>query len=328
MVSNLSVLFAALFAILGNQENVALVGLSITYALQITTSMNFLVNNMSLLESNIVSVERISEYEDTKHEAEWNISHTAPNKQWPEQGCVKFTDYKVRYREGLDLVLRGIDFEVKGGEKIGIVGRTGAGKSSLTLGLFRIIEPAGGNIFIDGIDIYALGLHDLRSRLTIIPQDPVLFSGSLRMNLDPFESKSDEEVWRALELAHLKSFVGTLTAGLSYQVSEGGDNLSVGQRQLICLARALLRKTKVLVLDEATAAVDLETDDLIQKTIRTEFNDCTILTIAHRLNTIMDSDRVIVLDKGKISEFASPSDLLKNERSIFYSMAKDADIVP
>lgn len=328
MVSNLSVLFAALFAILGNQENVALVGLSITYALQITTSMNFLVNNMSLLESNIVSVERIHEYEDTKHEAEWNIDHTAPNKQWPEQGRVKFTDYKVRYREGLDLVLRGIDFEVNGGEKIGIVGRTGAGKSSLTLGLFRIIEAAGGKILIDGIDISALGLHDLRSRLTIIPQDPVLFSGSLRTNLDPFESKSDEEVWRALELAHLKSFVGTLTAGLSYQVSEGGENLSVGQRQLICLARALLRKTKVLVLDEATAAVDLETDDLIQKTIRTEFNDCTILTIAHRLNTIMDSDRVIVLDKGEISEFASPRDLLRNERSIFYSMAKDADIVP
>ncbi|KAL5281109.1 ABCC2.2 family protein [Megaselia abdita] len=327
MVSNLTVLFAALFAILGNQENAALVGLSITYALQITTSMNYLVNNMSLLESNIVSVERINEYEDTKQEAEWNIERTTPNKIWPEEGRVQFSDYKVRYREGLDLVLRGINFEVKGGEKIGIVGRTGAGKSSLTLALFRIIEAAGGKIFIDGIDISTLGLHALRSRLTIIPQDPVLFSGSLRMNLDPFETKSDEDIWRALELAHLKSFVKSLTAGLSHEVSEGGENLSVGQRQLICLARALLRKTKVLILDEATAAIDLETDDLIQKTIRTEFNDCTVLTIAHRLNTIMDSDRVIVLDKGEISEYASPSDLLKNEKSIFYSMAKDANIV-
>lgn len=140
----------------------------------------------------------------------------------------------------------------------------GAGKSSLTLALFRIIEPAGGSIIIDGIDISKIGLHSLRSGLTIIPQDPVLFSGSLRLNLDPFGQKSDEEVWRALELAHLKSFVQGLTAGLSHEVSEGGENLSVGQRQLICLARALLRKTKVLILDEATAAVDLETDDLIQ----------------------------------------------------------------
>lgn len=328
MISNLSVFFAALFAVFGHQENVALVALSITYALQITTSMNFLVNNLSLLESNIVSVERIHEYEVTRHEADWIVEKTSPNPLWPDVGCVEFTDYKVRYREGLDLVLRGINFEVKGGEKIGIVGRTGAGKSSLTLGLFRIIEAAGGKIFIDGVDISMLGLHALRSRLTIIPQDPILFSGSLRMNLDPFGTHSDDDLWRALELAHLKSFVGSLPAGLSFEVSEGGENMSVGQRQLICLARALLRKTKVLVLDEATAAVDLETDDLIQKTIRCEFQDCTILTIAHRLNTIMDSDRVIVLDKGEISEFGPPDDLLNNRKSIFYSMAKDADIVP
>uniref|UniRef100_T1GTR9 ABC transporter domain-containing protein n=1 Tax=Megaselia scalaris TaxID=36166 RepID=T1GTR9_MEGSC len=222
---------------------------------------------------------------------------------------------------------RGINFKVNGGEKIGIVGRTGAGKSSLTLALFRIIEAAGGKITIDGIDISILGLHALRSRLTIIPQDPVLFSGSLRRNLDPFETKKDEEIWKALELAHLKTFAKTLTAGLNHEISEGGENLSVGQRQLVCLARALLRKTKVLILDEATAAIDLETDELIQNTIRTEFKDCTVLTIAHRLNTIMDSDRVIVLDKGEISEYASPSDLLNNEDSIFYSMAKDANIV-
>lgn len=167
----------------------------------------------------------------------------------------------------------------------------------------------------------------MRSRLTIIPQDAVLFSGSLRLNLDPFDTHTDEEVWRALEHAHLKAFVKGLTAGLNHEVSEGGENLSVGQRQLICLGRALLRKTKVLILDEATAAVDLETDDLIQRTIRTEFIDCTVLTIAHRLNTIMDSDRVIVLDKGRIIEFDGPNTLLANKNSVFYGMAKDAGLV-
>ncbi|XP_031639952.1 multidrug resistance-associated protein 1-like, partial [Contarinia nasturtii] len=212
-------------------------------------------------------------------------------------------------------------------EKVGIVGRTGAGKSSLTLALFRIVEAAGGSIVIDGQDISKLGLHTLRSRLTIIPQDPVLFSGPLRFNLDPFAEKSDDEIWRALELAHLKSFVEETSLGLNHEVAEGGENLSVGQRQLVCLARALLRKTKVLILDEATAAIDLETDDLIQETIRTEFKECTILTIAHRLNTIMDSDKVIVLDKGQAIEFDSPNALLRNEKSAFYSMAKDAGLV-
>lgn len=211
--------------------------------------------------------------------------------------------------------------------KIGIVGRTGAGKSSLTLSLFRLIEPAGGKIIIDDIDISQIGLHELRSKITIIPQDPVLFSGTIRSNLDPFEVFTDTQIWTALEHAHLKHYVKGLESELEHKVVEGGENLSVGQRQLICLARALLRKTKVLILDEATAAVDLETDSMIQTTIRKEFKDCTILTIAHRLNTIMDSTRILVLDKGKIGEFDSPSNLLANKQSNFYSLAKDARLV-
>jgi len=223
--------------------------------------------------------------------------------------------------------LKKISFKVNPGERVGVVGRTGAGKSSLTLALFRIIEAVEGSIYIDDIEVSKLGLYDLRSRLTIIPQDPVLFTGTLRLNLDPFEKHSDQEIWQSLELAHLKAFVSSLEAGLSHQVSEGGDNLSVGQKQLICLARALLRKSKIIVLDEATAAVDIETDELIQTTIRKEFKDCTIVTIAHRLNTILDYDRVLVMDRGQVAEYDSPEAFLKNTNSIFYSMAKDAGLV-
>ncbi|XP_032595387.1 multidrug resistance-associated protein 1 isoform X5 [Drosophila grimshawi] len=328
MVGNLIILFASLFAVLGGQTNPGLVGLSVSYALQVTQTLNWLVRMSSDIETNIVSVERIKEYGETKQEAPWELeSDKQKPKNWPADGRVEFQNFQVRYREGLDLVLRGVSFNITGGEKVGIVGRTGAGKSSLTLALFRIIESAGGKILIDGVDIASMGLHMLRSRLTIIPQDPVLFSGSLRSNLDPFEIKTDEELWKALELSHLKAFAKSLAAGLNHEISEGGENLSVGQRQLVCLARALLRKTKVLILDEATAAVDLETDDLIQKTIRSEFKECTVMTIAHRLNTILDSDKVIVLDKGQITEFASPDELLGNPKSAFYSMAKDANLV-
>ncbi|XP_029673303.1 multidrug resistance-associated protein 1 isoform X3 [Formica exsecta] len=327
MVGNLIIFFAALFAVLARDTmSSGLVGLSVSYALQITQTLNWLVRMTSDVETNIVAVERIKEYGDTVQEAPWKDTEYTPPKEWPMHGRVDFKDFKVRYREGLDLVLNGLTFNVLGGEKIGIVGRTGAGKSSMTLALFRIIEAAHGKILIDDIDISKMGLHDLRSRLTIIPQDPVLFSGTLRMNLDPFDCYADEEIWRALEHAHLKSFIKNLPNALLHEVSEGGENLSVGQRQLICLARALLRKTKVLVLDEATAAVDLETDDLIQTTIRQEFKNCTVLTIAHRLNTILDSDRVIVLDKGVIVEYDSPEVLLRNSSSSFYSMAKDAGL--
>ena len=195
------------------------------------------------------------------------------------------------------------------------------------MALFRLIEPVDGKIVIDNVDVSKLGLYDLRSRLTIIPQDPVLFTGTLRLNLDPFDIHSDDEIWNSLELAHLKSFVFSLELGLTHPVAEGGENLSVGQKQLICLARALLRKSKIIVLDEATAAVDIETDELIQTTIRKEFSGCTIITIAHRLNTIIDYDRIVVMDKGEIMEFDSPTVLLEKTDSIFHSMAKDEGII-
>ncbi|NWZ46621.1 MRP3 protein, partial [Haliaeetus albicilla] len=325
-VGNCIVLFAALFAVIGkNSLNAGLVGLSVSYALQVTLSLNWMVRMTSELETNIVAVERIKEYSETETEAPWVIEGKSPPEDWPSKGELEFVNYSVRYRKGLDLVLKGLNLQVHGGEKIGIVGRTGAGKSSMTLCLFRILEAVKGEIKIDGVKISEIGLHDLRSRLTIIPQDPVLFSGTLRMNLDPFNKYSDEEIWKALELSHLKRFVSSQPSMLDYECSEGGENLSVGQRQLVCLARALLRKTRILILDEATAAIDLETDDLIQMTIRTQFEDCTVLTIAHRLNTIMDYTRVLVLDNGTIAEFDTPASLIAS-KGIFYSMAKDAGL--
>ncbi|KAH9514953.1 Multidrug resistance-associated protein 1 [Bulinus truncatus] len=327
LLANIIILGSAIFAVVTPGINGGAVGLSVSYAIQVSSNLVWMVRQMSDLETNIVSVERLKEYSELPSEADWIIPQRRPVPGWPLEGRVKFSNYQTRYREGLDLVLKGITCEFKPGEKIGIVGRTGAGKSSLALALFRLIEAVEGNISVDGIRISDIGLHDVRSRLTILPQDPVLFFGTLRMNLDPIDEYDDSQIWNALTSAHLKDFVENIPEGLAYEVGEEGQSLSVGQRQLVCLARALLKKTKILILDEATAAVDMETDTLIQNTIRTEFSDCTIITIAHRLNTIMDYDRIMVLDAGLVKELDSPSNLLANPRSIFYSMAKEANLV-
>uniref|UniRef100_A0A8C7QSC6 ABC-type glutathione-S-conjugate transporter n=1 Tax=Oncorhynchus mykiss TaxID=8022 RepID=A0A8C7QSC6_ONCMY len=320
-VGNGVVLAAAILSVMGKDTlSPGIVGLAVSHSLQVTGILSWIVRSWTDVENNIVSVERVKEYADTAKEG------SSLPLAWPQTGTIEFQDYGLQYRKGLDWALKGITLKIQEKEKVGIVGRTGAGKSSLALGIFRILEAAKGAIYIDGVNIAEIGLHDLRSRITIIPQDPVLFSGSLRMNLDPFDTYTDEEIWSSLELAHLKNFVSNLPDKLNYECSEGGENLSLGQRQLVCLARALLRKTKILVLDEATAAVDLETDTLIQSTIRQQFEDCTVLTIAHRLNTIMDYTRVIVMDKGHISEMDSPTNLISN-RGQFYRMCREAGLV-
>ncbi|XP_028827470.1 multidrug resistance-associated protein 1 [Denticeps clupeoides] len=321
------VLAAAVLSVMGKETlSPGIVGLAVSHSLQVTAILSWIVRSWTDVENNIVSVERVKEYADTPKEAAWSVEGSSLPPAWPHTGTIEFCDYGLQYRRGLELALKGISLQIQKREKVGIVGRTGAGKSSLALGIFRILEAAKGEIYIDGVNIAEIGLHELRSRITIIPQDPVLFSGSLRMNLDPFDAYSDEEVWNTLELAHLKNFVSGLPDKLQYECSEGGENLSLGQRQLVCLARALLRKTKVLVLDEATAAVDLETDALIQSTIRSQFEDCTVLTIAHRLNTILDYSRVIVMDKGTIVEMDSPPNLI-SQHGQFYRMCREAGLV-
>ncbi|CAH1761181.1 12981_t:CDS:10 [Entrophospora sp. SA101] len=273
-----------------------LVGLSVTYALSVTQALNWAVRQFCEIETNIVSVERVKEYIELPSEAPLVIHDNRPAPTWPHSGLIEYNDYSTRYREGLELVLKGVTFKIQPKEKIGIVGRTGAGKSSLTLSLFRLIEAVDGEIIVDGVNISKIGLYDLRSRLTIIPQDPILFEGTVAFNLDPFDAHDDVEIWQVLQSAHLKDYILKLENKLQAKVLEGGNNFSQGQRQLLCLARALLRRSPVIVLDEATASVDVETDYNIQNTIRSEFNWATLLCIAHRLRTIIDYDKVLVLD--------------------------------
>lgn len=241
---------------------------------------------------------------------------------WPQAGHLEWKSVSMRYRADLPLVLKNVSLEFFPGEKIGIVGRTGAGKSSILNALLRLTEYEEGTITLDGIDISKIGLQDLRSKIAIIPQEPMLFSGTLRFNLDPFSKYGDDEVWDALKKSNF-SKSANLSFGLDSMVADGGENFSVGQKQLICLARALLRKSKLVLLDEATASVDVETDDAIQRSIRSDFSGSTIITIAHRLMTIADYDRVMVLSFGEVVELDTPSNLLNNLNSQFSSMVNE-----
>ncbi|KAF7657597.1 hypothetical protein LDENG_00024890 [Lucifuga dentata] len=299
----------------------AYAGLAISYAVQLTGLFQFTVRLASETEARFTSVERIHHYiQSLSQEAPARVKSHAPPADWPQQGELVFREVEMRYQENLPLVLKKMSCTIQPKEKIGIVGRTGSGKSSLGVALFRLVECCGGSIMIDGVDISGIGLADLRSKLSIIPQDPVLFSGTVRFNLDPFNQYREQQIWDALERSHMKESVSQLPLKLESEVVENGENFSVGERQLLCVARALLRQCKVLILDEATAAMDAETDALIQETIRSLFQDVTTLTIAHRLHTVLASDRIMVLNHGQVVEFDEPCKLLANENSRLCSM--------
>eukprot|EP00760_Papus_ankaliazontas_P023012 PhM_4_TR19114/c0_g1_i1/m.81065 len=337
-ISLSSVLVVEIYDEQDAKDNFPMFALAITYSLVITAMLSFLSTFVSQLESMMNSVERLYEYSfdlpqerDVEYSSQPTGEHPPPSPQWPNTGDIVFEDVSMRYRKRTPLVLKNISFSIKSGQKIGLVGRTGSGKSSLLLVLFRMVELDGGRLLIDGHDISKLKMRDLREAITIIPQDPLLFEGTLRSNLDPFRKHAPEAVWQALERVGMADRIkedlkattlagGVSEAWLTAPIGERGSNYSVGQRQLLCLARALLKRTRILLLDEATASVDTEADALIQRTIHECFTECTVLTIAHRLQTIIDGDRVVVLDNGRLAEFDTPKKLLDNPDSHFHHM--------
>uniref|UniRef100_A0A8D1AI82 ATP binding cassette subfamily C member 6 n=1 Tax=Sus scrofa TaxID=9823 RepID=A0A8D1AI82_PIG len=327
LLGNGLVFAAALCAVLSKAHlSPGLVGFSVSAALQVTQTLQWAVRSWTDLESSIVSVERLRDYALTPKEAPWRPPSCAARPPWPRGGQIEFRNFGLRYRPELPLAVRGVSFKIHAGEKVGIVGRTGAGKSSLAGGLLRLLEAAEGGIWIDGVPIAQVGLHTLRSRITIIPQDPILFPGSLRMNLDMLQEHTDEAIWAALETVQLRAMVATLPGQLHYECADQGDNLSVGQKQLLCLARALLRKTQILILDEATAAVDPGTERQMQAALSSWFAQCTVLLIAHRLSSVLDCARVLVMDEGQVAESGSPAQLLA-QKGLFYRLAQESGLV-
>ncbi|XP_063924450.1 probable multidrug resistance-associated protein lethal(2)03659 [Zophobas morio] len=302
------------FLTFNTEASVANIGLAVSQANALVGLVQYVMKMWSELSANMTSVERVLEYIELPQEQDDGTF--VPPPSWPQVGQIEFKSISMRYSPDKPLILNNIKIKIHPREKVGIVGRTGAGKSSLVSTLFRLTHFEG-QILIDNVDTKIVPLNILRSKITIIPQDPILFVGPLRKNLDPFDEFSDSQVWSALEAFNLKTFIANLPLGLQTLVDEGGTNFSVGQKQLLCLSRAMLKKTKIFVLDEATASVDLQTDEAIQATIREKFTDCTILVIAHRLDTVMDSDKVLVMEDGRVVEFGKPEKLLKNQHGIF-----------
>ncbi|CAM1312340.1 ABCC4 (predicted) [Pycnogonum litorale] len=298
-------------------------GFVLSQVAQIAASIEYLVGVTFQLQNEFISVERVMEYGNMAQESSnMSLGNYKPAVNWPSMGIIEFKGVCLKYSFNGPLILKSLNFKIKSKEKIGIIGRTGAGKTSLINALFRLAEPEG-TIKIDDIVINDIGIHCLRSKLSVIPQEPLLFADTLRYNLDPFEEYEDEDLWSALKVVDLYQTVSKLSNGLNTKMGDGGTNLSFGQRQLVCLARVVLKKNKILILDEATSNVDNRTDSLIQRTVRSKFRDCTVITIAHRLNTVIDCDRILVMDNGSVVEFDSPRVLARNEKSAFYKMIHD-----
>uniref|UniRef100_M1ABF5 ABC-type xenobiotic transporter n=1 Tax=Solanum tuberosum TaxID=4113 RepID=M1ABF5_SOLTU len=294
-----------------------LTGMAFSYGLSLNATLVLCVQWQCTIANSIISIERLEQYMRIPSEESEILQINSPLPCWPTRGKVEICDLKVRYRQNAPLVLQGISCTFEGGQKIGVVGRTGSGKTTLISALFRLVEPTDGKIIIDECDISMIRLHDLRSRIGIIPQDPTLFTGSVRYNLDPLSKYSDDQIWEVLDKCQLREAVQEKEGGLDSSVLQDGSNWSMGQRQLFCLGRALLKRSRILVLDEATASIDNATDAILQKTIRLEFADCTVITVAHRIPTVMDYTKVLAISDGNLVEFDEPKKLINKEGSLF-----------
>jgi ATP-binding cassette, subfamily C (CFTR/MRP), member 1 len=299
--------------------NSAKVGLILTYALSIIPQLQAMFRTTAEIETNIVAVERLKEYIDlpTEDEKCGDILEECPD-DWPVNGEIVFKNFYMTYRSDYMPALKNISLTIKGGQKVGIIGRTGAGKSSLISALIRIIKQSEGTLTIDGQDISQINLQHLRRQITIVPQESLLFSGTLRFNLDPHNKYDDETILFVLEKCRLSGLLEKHNGSLSFEIDGKKNNLSVGEKQMLCLARALLRKSKIMIFDEATSSVDENNEEHLQKVIKEDLKDCTVLTIAHRLSNVKDCDQIIVIDNGQVIECDSPRNLLKNVNSYFY----------
>lgn len=324
-LQTLTILTSTLFLVLLPQGTIAagFSGLCLSYALTLSSAQVFTTRWYSNLENYVISVERIKQFMHIPPEPPAIIYENRPPTSWPCRGRIDLRDLKIKYRPTAPFVLKGITCTFKEGHRVGVVGRTGSGKTTLISALFRLVEPSGGTILIDGVDICSIGLKDLRTKLSIIPQEPTLFRGGVRSNLDPLGMHTDLEIWEALEKCQLRSTISKLPALLEAAVSDDGENWSIGQRQLFCLGRVLLSKNKILVLDEATASIDSATDVILQRVIRKEFSSCTVITVAHRVPTVIDSDVVMVLSYGEIVEYDKPSHLMETTDSAFAKLVAE-----
>ncbi|CUM64740.1 uncharacterized protein PRCAT00002351001 [Priceomyces carsonii] len=327
-VGSLVMFFAGIFVLLSvGKIDAGLAGLSLSYAIAFSEAALWIVRLYANVEMNMNSVERLQEYFEIEQEPPYEIPETKPRASWPDRGEIIVKDVSLRYSPELPRVIKNVSFDVEPNNKIGIVGRTGAGKSTIITAFFRFLDPETGSILIDGVDITKIGLRDLRQGITIIPQDPTLFLGTIRSNLDPFGQYNDEQMFKALRRVNLinddqieEGENQNVFMNLDSKIAEGGGNLSQGERQLVCLSRSLLKNPKVMLLDEATSSIDYKSDSIIQQTIREEFSNSTILTIAHRLRTIIDYDKILVMDAGRVVEYDNPYVLISDKKSLFYSM--------
>ena len=307
-----------------NEENQTSqsVGIMFTYSVILQDNLGWCFACFAFTENNMICMERCKKYTEIKGEKPSVIKpkdDQLEKQNWPQEGAIKFENYSVRYRPNTEIVLKNLNFSVNSKEKVGIVGRTGSGKSTICLCLFRILEPYEGTIYIDGEDITKMGLDILRKNLTIIPQDPCLMEGTLKYNIDPFNKVDNEEIISVLKKIGFE-YTESDDIILDRKIEQNGTNLSVGEKQLICICRAILRKTKIIVMDEATANIDMTTEEKIQKALEYALDNSTVITVAHRIKTIINYDKILVLNNGEIVEFDTPGNLIKNEKSLFYQL--------